>query len=254
MREALAAAGVEPCPATPISPKWLHDGELALDTIGVTSHPWFHPVNVQAEHRAALELMVEILEAAVDDALPEARRRHPLPEPIPGALLGPLVRDGAREVALSPVFHGQSLRAAPGPNMSLHLITWDNLLRIRTRKLPDPEQRVLRDDQLELDLPEDYAETSLFGQVPELALFWAVKGEALYRVILAAPVGWDDEASLTTWYGAVEVRAPEVRTLIRPSPASPPAVTPVEIDDLDDVIQRQPELHDKDEEAPGHVS
>jgi hypothetical protein len=50
--------------------------------------------------------MVEVLEAAVDDALPEARRRHPLPGAIPGALLGALVRDGAREIALSTVFEG----------------------------------------------------------------------------------------------------------------------------------------------------
>jgi hypothetical protein len=213
-------------------------------------------MNVYASHQQALELMVEILEAAVDDALPEARRRHPLPEPIPGALLGALVRDGAREIALSRVFEGQTLRATAAPNMALHLMTRNGLLRIRTRKLPDSELRVAGEDQLELEFPDDYADTSLFGEVPELALFWAVKGDALYRVILAAPVGWEDEASLSTWYGAVELHAPAVRTLIWPPPGRPTRATPDDADkadDLDDLIVPQPKP-DTEEEAPGDVS
>jgi hypothetical protein len=220
-------------------------------------HPWFHPTNVYTAHQAALELMVEILEAAVNDALPEARRRHPLPGSIPGALLGPLVRDGAREIALSTVFERQTLRATPAPNMALHLITRDDLLRIRTRKLPDPEQPVPTDEQLELQYPDDWANTSLFGQVPELALFWAVKGEALYRVILAAPVGWEDEASLTTWYGAVEIKAPAVRTLLWPLPGKPtrPAQAAMsQPDDLDDVIRPQVKPDTEEDEVPGNAS
>jgi hypothetical protein len=196
--------------------------------------------------------MVEILEAAVDDALPEARRRHPLPEPIPGGLLGPLVRDGAREIALSEVFDGQTLRAAAGPNMALHLLTHDDLLRIRTRKLPDPEQRVPDADQLELEFPDDYADNSLFGPVPELALFWAVKGEALYRVILAAPMGWE-EGLLSTWYGAVELHPPLVRTLVRPSSRRPGAGMgdrSDKTDDMDDLI-RPTQKPDKQQETPG---
>jgi hypothetical protein len=196
--------------------------------------------------------MVEILEAAVDDALPEARRRHPLPEPIPGALLGTLVRDGAREIALSKVFEGQTLRAAAGPNMALHLFTHDNLLRIRTRKLPDPEQWVPDEDQLELEFPDNYADNSLFGQVPELGLFWAVKGEALYRAILAAPMGWE-EGLLSTWYGAVELHPPKVRTLVRPSPKRPAvgeADGSYKTDDMDDLI-RPTSKPDKQQETPG---
>jgi hypothetical protein len=137
--------------------------------------------------------------------------------------------------------------------MALHLLTWDNLLRIRTRKMPDPEQPVPADDQLELDFPDDYAATSLYGQVPELALFWAVKGEALYRVVLAAPAGWDDEASLSTWYGAAEVHAPAVRTLVWPLSDQPTAPGPRDQDDLDDVVRRQPEL-DTQEDAQGDAS
>lgn len=196
--------------------------------------------------------MVEILDAAVDDALPEARRRHPLPEPIPGALLGTLVRDGAREIALSRAFEGQTLCTVPGPNMALFLLTRDGLLRIRIRKLPDPELRAPDADQLELEFPGDYADTSLFGQVPELALFWAVKGEALYRVILAAPEGWDDEASLSSWFGAVEVHAPAIRTLAWPPPDRPIKVVAraEDTDDLDDVIHPQQKL-DSQGEVPG---
>jgi hypothetical protein len=222
----------------------------------MSSHPWFHPTNVYATHRSALELMVEILEAAVNDSLPEGRRRHPLPGAIPGPLLSPLVRDTAREIALSKVFEGQTLRATPGLNMSLHLLTRDNLLRIRTRKLPDPEQPVPDEDQLELEFPDDYADNSLLGQVPDLALFWAVKGEALYRVVLAAPAGWDDEASLCTWYGAVEVHAPAVRTLLWPVPGMPTtsAKRPVsQPDDLADLIHPL-DKQDTEEEAPGDAS
>jgi hypothetical protein len=194
--------------------------------------------------------MVEVLEAAVDDALPEARRRHPLPGAIPGALLGALVRDGAREIALSTAFEGQTLRAVAAPNMALHLVTRDELLRIRIRKMPDPEQPVPADEQLEL-FPDDYAEVSLFGEIPELALFWAVKGEALYRAVLAAPAGWEDEVSLTTWHGAVELHTPAVRTLIRPT-ASTSASGAAVADDLDDLIV--PQLGPEDEEeAPGEA-
>jgi hypothetical protein len=231
----------------------LRDGELAPDTIGVTSHPWFHPVNVYAQHRQALELMVEIFGAAVDDSLPEARRRHPLPEAIPGALLGTLVRDAACDIVLSPAFAGQSLRAARGPNLSLQLWTHDNLLRIRARKAPDPEQRVPQEEQLELDLPDDYASSSLYGQVPELALFWAVKGEALYRVILAASLGWDDEVSLSTWHAAAEVSAPAEPSLAWPPPDRPTGTEPPEDDDLEDLIHLQQE-DDKSKEAPGDAS
>lgn len=195
--------------------------------------------------------MVEVLEAAVDDALPEARRRHPLPEAVPGALLGALVRDGAREIALSTAFEGQTLRAVAAPNMALHLVTRDELLRIRIRKMPDPEQPVPADDQLEL-FPDEYADVSLFGEVPELALFWAVKGEALYRAVLAAPAGWDDEASLCTWYGAVELHASAVRTLVWPSTGTTGGGAAM-VDDLDDLIV--PQLRPKDEEeAPGEAS
>jgi hypothetical protein len=210
-------------------------------------------VNVYAQHRQALELMVEIFGAAVNDSLPEARRRHPLPGPIPGALLGTLVRDAACDIALSRAFAGQSLRAAKGPNLSLQLWTRDNLLRIRARKAPDPEQPVPQEEQLELDLPDDYASNSLYGQVPELALFWAVKGEALYRVILAAPFGWDDEVSLSTWYGAVEVPAPAEPSLVWPPPDRPTRAESPEDDDLEDLIQRQDD-DDRPEEAPGDAS
>jgi hypothetical protein len=218
-------------------------------------------MNVYTVHRAALELMVEILETSVNDALPEARRRHPLPGAIPGALLGPLVRDGAREIALSKVFEGQSLRAAPAPNMALHLFTRDELLRIRVRKLSDPEQPVPTPELLglEMDLPDDYAEESLFGPLPQLALFWAVKGEALYRVVLAAPVGWDDETSLRTWHAAVDIAAPAVRRLplLRPVPSRPTwttiTVNLTNQDDLDDLILPQDEP-DTEEEAPGDAS
>ena len=214
-------------------------------------------MNVYAAHRSALELMAEILEASVDDALPEVRRRHPLPEGIPGPLLGALVRDGAREIALSRVFEGQTLRATPAPNMALHLITRDDLLRIRTRKLPDPEQRVPVEEQLELEFPDSYADTSLFGQVPELALFWAVKGEALYRVILAAPMGWDDETSLSTWYGAVEVHPPAVRTLLQPPPGMSTKATrseAVQVDDLDGEVLPLVKPEDEEKETPGDAS
>jgi len=226
------------------------------------SHPWFHPINIYAAHGPALELMVEVLEAAVNDSLPEARRRHPLPGRVPGELLSPLVRDTARKIALSKVFEGQTLRAVPGRSMGLHLMTRNDLLRIRTRKLPDPEQRVPDAEQLELEFPDDYAENSLYGQVPELALLWAVKGEALYRLVLAAPVGFDDEVSLSTWYGAVEIRPPATRTLLWPPPG---AATPTprhgisnvdDLDDLDDLIQRQvnPDEEKKREEGPGDAS
>ena len=194
--------------------------------------------------------MVEVLEAAVDDALPEARRRHPLPGAIPGALLGALVRDGAREVALSTAFEGQTLRAAAAPNMALHLVTRDELLRIRIRKMPDSEQPVSADEQLEL-FPDDYTEVSLFGEIPELALFWAVKGEALYRAVLAAPAGWEDEVSLTTWYGAVELHAPAVRTLIWPITGTSDGGAAA-ADDLDDLIV--PQLGPEEEqEASGEA-
>lgn len=221
------------------------------------SHPWFHPISVYAAHGPALELMVEILEAAVGESLPEARRRHPLPEKVPGELLSPLVRDTARKIALSKVFEGQTLRAVPGRSMGLHLMTRDDLLRIRTRKLPNPEQQVPGAEQLELEFPEDYAENSLYGQVPELALLWAVKGEALYRLVLAAPEGFDDEDSLSAWYGAVEIRPPATRTLIWPPPGAPtptPPRGPNDADDLDDLIQRQVHPDEEDDEAPGDAS
>ena len=185
-------------------------------------------------------------------SLPEARRRHPLPEAIPGALLGTLVRDAACDIVLSPAFAGQSLRAARGPNLSLQLWTHDNLLRIRVCKAPDPEQWVPQEEQLELDLPDDYAGSSLYGQVPELALFWAVKGEALYRVILAAPLGWDDEVSLSTWHAAAEVGT--CGTLVGvPPPDRPTGTEPPEDDDLEDLIDLQRE-DDKPKEAPGDAS
>ena len=51
--------------------------------------------------------------------------------------------------------------------MALHLVTPDGLLRIRVRKLSDPELRVPAEEQLELDLfPDDYADQSLFGEEP----------------------------------------------------------------------------------------
>lgn len=224
----------------------------------MSSQQWFHPANVFSAHQAALELMFEILEASIDDALPEARRRHPLPEVIHGTLLGTLVRDGARGIALSRAFEGQSLRAVPAPNMALHLLTRDDLLRIRVRKLPDPELPVpCMGLGLDLGLPDDYAEISLWGPLPELALFWAVKGEALYRVVLAAPVGWD-EPLLTTWYAAVEIQAPAVRRLplLQPPPSGssrPTEDTISQPDDLDDLILPQ-EKPDTDEEAPGDAS
>jgi hypothetical protein len=223
---------------------------------GVTSLPWFHPVNVCVAHQQALELMVEVLETAVDEALPEARRRHPLPQAVPGALLGTLVRDGALAIALSAAFEGQTLRAAAAPNLGLHLVTRDSLLRVRIRKMPDPEQRVPAQEQLELELfPDGYADVSIFGAMPELALFWAVKGEALYRVVLAAPEGWDDEASLSTWYGAVELHAPAVRTLVWPDPAAANSIRAdgaTVADDLDDLIV--PQRPEEGQEAPGDAS
>jgi hypothetical protein len=221
----------------------------------VTSLPWFHPVNVYRDHRTALSLMVEVLEAAVDDSLPEARRRHPLPGIIPGPLLSPLVRDSARKIALSSVYEGQTLRAAHGRNLGLHLLTRDDLLRIRVRKMPDPEQPVPSTDQLELFPSDDYVDMSLFGEVPELALFWAVEGEALYRAVLAAPAGWDDETQLCNWYGAVELQAPSIRTLNWPLAdiADSRQVNEIEEDDLDDEVQRIPRPEDE-EEAPGDVS
>jgi hypothetical protein len=232
---------------------------------GVTSHPWFHPANVYAKHRHALELMVEVLEAAVDDAVPEARRRHPLPELVPGELLGTLVRDTARKIALA-TYDSQTLCATPSTNLSLHLWTRDGLLRIRVRKLPNQEQGITDDDQLELEFPDDYVENSLFGQVPELALFWVVRGEALYKVILAAPVGWDSVPLLSTWYGWVEIHAPAVRTLTWPLPGMLPqggASVSVALDDLDDAVEPLDDLDDAveplfnpdgEEEAPGNAS
>jgi hypothetical protein len=215
----------------------------------VYSRPWFHPVTVLADHQKALELMFEILEAAIDDALPEARRRHPLPGEVPGALLGPLVRDSARKIALSSAYDGQSLRAADAPNLGLHLLTRDDLLRIRVRKMPDAEQPVPPVGDDEALFPDDYAVMSLFGEVPELALFWSAQGEALYRVVLAAPAGWDDDASLRAWYGAVELRSPAVRTLAWP-PADTDASGTTDADDLDDVVRPQPRPGGE-EEAPG---
>jgi hypothetical protein len=221
----------------------------------MTSHPWFHPVNVYATHRHALELMVEVLEAAVNESLPEARKRHPLPELIPGTLLGTLVRDKACQVALS-AYGGQTLHASQAPNLALHLLTRDNLLRIRIRKHPNPDQLVTDDEQLELEFPDDYGDNSLYGQVPELALFWIVKGEGLYKVILAAPVGWENAQELSTWYGWVEVHAPAVRTLQWPLPGAVPQAGPsqsVELDDLDDAVE--PLVNpDDEEEAPGDAS
>jgi hypothetical protein len=218
--------------------------------------PWYHPRNVHADHQKALELMVEIIEAAVDDALPEARRRHPLPGIIPGALLGPLVRDGARKIALSSAYEGHTLRAAHAPSLGLHLLTRDDLLRIRVRKMPDPELPVPDPNQLELDLgPMEVADEGLFGELPELALFWAVQGEALYRAVLALPAGWDDVTQLSTWYGAVELSAPAVRTLAWPIPgiADGSERADVEADDLDDVVERRVR-HEDDKEAPGDAS
>lgn len=176
---------------------------------------------------------------------------------MPGALLSPLVRDTALNIALSGAFEGQTLRAAAGRSLGLHLLTRDDLLRIRTRKLPDPEQQVPGEDQLELELPDDYAENSLFGEVPELALLWAVKGEALYRLVLAAPVGFEDEISLSTWYGAVEIRPPATRTLIWPPLGAPvPASHRVtaDTDDMDDLIQRQVKPEEEEKELPGDAS
>ena len=118
--------------------------------------------------------------------------------------------------------------------------------------MPDPEQPVPSYEQLELGLfPDDYAQVSLFGEMPELALFWAVKGEALYRIVLAAPEGWDDEADLCTWHGAVEVRVPVQRTLTWPlEDVSDSVDVYVEEDDLDDEIQPKRRREDGEEEAP----
>jgi hypothetical protein len=219
----------------------------------VTSLPWFHPVNVLAEHLKALELMAEVLEVAVDESLPEARRRHPQPGPVPGSLLGTLVRDQARLIALSAAYEGQSLRAAPAPNNTVHLLTRDDLLRIRIRKMPDPEPLVPSPEQLELDLfPDGYAKVSLVGELPELGLFWEVRGEALYRLVLAAPAGWDDDADLRNWHGAAEVHIPAQRTLAWPlDDVSDGTGAYADEDDLDDQVQpkRRPEAGE--EEAPG---
>jgi hypothetical protein len=154
--------------------------------------------------------------------------------------------------------------------MALHLRTRDGLLRIRVRKHPNPEQLVTDDDQLELEFPDDYANNSLYGQVPELALFWAVKGEALYKVILAAPMGWESAHELSTWYGWVEIHAPAVRTLNWPLPdvmTRGATSQPVELDDLDDAVEPvdgllddlddavEPLINpDDEEEAPGEAS
>jgi hypothetical protein len=203
----------------------------------------YHPRQVYVDHRDALELMVEILEAAVEDSLPEARRRHPLPGPIPGELLSPLVRDRARMIALSVHYEGETLRAAAGRNLSLHLWTRDDLLRIRVRKMPDPETPVPLGDQLEL--PFDYAEETIFGPFAELALLWAVKGDALYRVVLAAPDGWDDPVCLSTWHGAVEVPLPATRRLTWTTLQVDQRQ--IDTDDLDDAVGPRVQRTDREE-------
>jgi hypothetical protein len=219
----------------------------------VTSLPWFHPRNVYDNHRKALELMVEVLEAAVKDALPEARRRHPHPGAVPGDLLSPLVRDSAKTIALSSAYSGQTLRAAHTNDLRLHLLTADGVLRIRVRKMRgDPEQPVPLESEPEL-FPVDYTSRwSLFGEMVDLALFWVVEGEALYRAVLAAPAGWDDDTSLCTWYGAVELHAPAARTLVWPLPDTNEVSSTADADDLDDVILPQARPGEE-REAPGDV-
>ena len=211
----------------------------------MTSHPWYHPREVYVTHRPALELMVEILEAAVEDSLPEARRRHPLPGPIPGKLLSPLVRDRARMIALSSHYEGETLRAAAGRSLGVHLWTRDDLLRIRVRKMPAPETPVPLGDQLEL--PLDYAEETILGPFAELALLWAVKGDALYRVVLAAPDGWEDPVCLSTWHGAVEIPLPANRRLTWTTLQADQR--PVDTDDLDDAVE--PRVQKSEREEPG---
>lgn len=221
----------------------------------VSSLPWFHPVNVQAQHPEALARMVEILEVAVREALPECRRRHPKPEPIPGALLSDMVRDLAAKIALSSAYEGQTLRAVYSTSAnSVHLFTRDGSLRIRVRKMPNPEQPA---DDVQLQLPlfgENSPEGGLTDCRPELGLLWAVKGEALYRAVLAHPEGFEDEASLRKWHGAVNLAPPAVRTIVSPlgSWAGAAGFPAGEEEELDEQIRQKPRRDGRSTDAgPG---
>lgn len=210
-------------------------------------------MNVQAQHSQALARMVEILEVAVREALPECRRRHPKPEPIPGQLLSGMVRDLSAIIATSDAYEGQTLRSVYSKSAnSVHLFTRDASLMIRVRKMPDPEQAA---DDVQLQLPlfaENGPEGGLIDCRPELGLLWAVKGEALYRAVLAHPEGFDDEASLRRWHGAVNLDPPAVRTIVSPLGGwAGAAAFPAGEEELDEQIRQKPRRDGGRESGPG---